>query len=141
MKIFSLILTAGLFAISLGASLPATLLAEDAETAMLEGDVKAGEKYFKRKCKSCHNAKDAKRHKTGPNLWNIVDQPGGKQATYKKYSKDLKNWDGVWDVANLDLYLTKPKKMFKKTRMSFSGIRKEQDRADVIAYLKTLVDE
>ena len=111
--------------------------AEEAPAAIV-GDVKAGEKTFKKKCRTCHSNKEGDKHKTGPNLWGIVGYPGGKLDGYTKYSKDLKNWDGVWDVANLDLFLTKPKKMFKKTKMSFSGLKKEQDRADVIAYLDTL---
>lgn len=111
--------------------------AEEAPAAIV-GDAGAGEKVYKRKCRTCHSNEEGAKHKTGPNLWGIVGHPGGKLDGYKKYSKDLKSWDGVWDTANLDMFLTKPKGMFKKTRMSFSGLKKEQDRADVIAYLETL---
>jgi cytochrome c len=53
-----------------------------------------------------------------------------------KYSKAMKAADIVWDEANLDEYLKKPKAFLKGTKMSFGGLKKDAQRADVIAYLK-----
>ena len=99
------------------------------------GDVKAGEKVFK-KCKACHVV-DAEKNKTGPHLVNIVGRKAGTVESFSKYSKAMVAADVVWDEASLDAYLEKPKAFIKGTRMAFAGLRKEADRANVIAYLKS----
>ena len=102
------------------------------------GDAAAGQKVFN-KCKSCHTVDKGGKHRTGPNLWGIY---GAKAAAtdFKNYSDDLSSWGGTWSEENMSQFFEKPKAMFKKTRMSFAGLKNEQDRADVIAYLKTLAD-
>ncbi len=105
------------------------------------GNADDGEKLVKKKCKSCHTFDEGGKHRTGPNLWGVVGRVSGTADGYKKYSSDLKDWGQAWDAESLDTFLTKPKKMFKKTRMAFSGFKKEQDRADVIAYLESLSAE
>ena len=103
--------------------------------ALASGDVAAGEKVFK-KCKACHVV-DAEKHKTGPHLVNIMGRAAGSAAGYKKYSKAMKSSGIVWNEETLDGYLEKPKAYVKGTRMVFAGLRKEEDRANVIAYLKS----
>lgn len=98
------------------------------------GDAEAGKKVFK-KCKSCHNTND--KDKVGPGLAGVFGAVAGAKDS-KKYSSELKESGITWDEANLDKFLTKPKDMFKKTKMSFAGLKKEDDRKNVIAYLKTL---
>ena len=98
------------------------------------GDIAAGEKVFK-KCKACHVV-DAEKNKTGPHLVGIINRPAAAVESYKKYSKAMKESGLIWDEATLDGYLEKPKKYLKGTRMAFSGLKKEKDRANVIAYLK-----
>ena len=98
------------------------------------GDEKKGAKVFK-KCKACHTIKEGGKNKVGPNLYGIVGQKAAQVKGYK-YSKAMKASDVTWDEATLDKFLTKPKKMMKKTKMAFSGLKKEKQRADLIAYLK-----
>ena len=101
-----------------------------------EGDAEAGAKVFK-KCKACHSLEEGK-NKVGPHLAGIVDRDAGVVEGYK-YSKAMREAEAfVWDAANLDTFLTKPKAFLKGTKMSFAGLKKEGQRADVIAYLKSL---
>ena len=98
------------------------------------GDVKAGEKVFK-KCKACHYA-DREKHKTGPHLVNITGRAAGGLEDYKKYSKAMKASGIVWDDTTLADYLRAPKKYVKGTKMAFAGLKKDADIENVIAYLK-----
>ena len=104
-----------------------------ASGAALAGDAAAGEKVYK-KCKACH-ALEAGKNKVGPSLAGIVGQEAGKVEGYK-YSKAMAESGVVWDDANLDAYLAKPKDFIKGTKMSFAGLKKEEDRANVIEFLK-----
>ena len=101
--------------------------------ALAEGDAEAGKKVFK-KCKTCHTFDPGKK-KIGPHLKGVVGRKSGSVEGYK-YSKAMAGADITWDEANLDKYLTKPKKFLKGTKMTFAGLKKEAQRADVIAYLK-----
>ena len=98
------------------------------------GDIKAGEKVFK-KCKACHYA-DREKHKTGPHLVNIMGRAAGGLEDYKKYSKAMKASGIVWDDTTLADYLRAPKKYVKGTKMAFAGLKKDADIENVIAYLK-----
>lgn len=114
----------------------AFLLALAWSTPSIAGDVAKGKKVFK-KCAACHsNVKDGP-NKIGPNLWGIVGTKAGKKEGFK-YSKALMKSDLTWDDATLDVWLKSPKKVVKKTKMLFVGLRKQKQRDDVIAYLKTL---
>ena len=99
------------------------------------GDVAAGEKVFK-KCKACHVV-NKEQNRTGPHLVNLFGRPAGSLEGYKKYSKAMKSSGIVWDEETLDAYLKAPKKYVKGTRMAFAGLKKDADRANVIAYMKT----
>lgn len=101
-------------------------------------DLKLGEKSFKA-CKACHKLDDGK-NGVGPHLFGVVDRPVASVDGYK-YSKGMKAYgeDGkVWDAANLDAFLTKPKKAVKGTKMSYGGLKKEDRRAALICYLATV---
>ncbi len=104
--------------------------------AQAEGDAASGEKLFK-KCKACHTVDAGGKNKVGPNLHGIY---GAKAAGVEgfKYSKALQESGIVWDDASLDQWLLKPKAMVKGTKMIFVGLKKDSQRADMIAYLKTL---
>ena len=97
-------------------------------------DVKKGKKVFK-KCKACHYV-DQEKNKSGPHLVNIVGRAAGAVDGFK-YSKAMAGSGLVWDEATLAGFLAKPKKYLKGTKMSFAGLKKESDIANVIAYLKS----
>lgn len=103
-------------------------------SAVLASDAAKGEKVYK-KCKSCHLV-DKEKHKTGPHLVNLFGREAGSVDGYKKYSKAMKASGIVWNEETLDAYLAAPKKYVKGTRMAFAGLKKEDDRANVITYLK-----
>ena len=99
------------------------------------GDAAAGEKVFK-KCKACHVVKK-EQNRTGPHLVKLFGRLAGSLEGYKKYSKAMKSSGIAWDEGTLDAYLKAPKKYVKGTRMAFAGLKRDTDRANVIAYLKT----
>ncbi|MCK7610645.1 c-type cytochrome [Roseibium sediminicola] len=103
--------------------------------ASAEGDAAKGEKVF-RKCKACHAVGPDAKNKVGPELNGIVGREWGAVEGYKYSNALIEMGDGkVWDVETLDAYLTKPKDVIPKGKMAFAGLKKEDDRADVIAYL------
>jgi len=116
----------------------AALVLTWSSVAHAEGDAQKGEKVFK-KCKACHMVGEKAKKRVGPPLNNIFDSKAGSQEGYK-YSKAMikAGEEGLtWTSETLDKYLTKPRDMVKGTKMSFSGLKKESDRANIIAYLKT----
>lgn len=106
--------------------------------ALADGDAEKGEKVF-RKCKACHAVGEGAKNKIGPLLNGIIGTEIASVEGFKYSDAFLeKKAEGlVWDEATLDTYLAKPKDFIPKTKMSFAGLRKEDDREDVIAYLKT----
>jgi len=98
------------------------------------GDAAKGEKVF-RKCKACHTVEKDGKNRVGPNLYGVVGAKAAAKEGYK-YSKAMKESGLTWDEATLDKYLEKPKALVKKTKMAFAGLKKEDQRADVIAFLK-----
>ena len=108
------------------------------EAALAGGDAVAGEKVFK-KCKACHMIGDGAKSRTGPPLNNIVGAELGEFEGFK-YSNGmvaLSEADTIWTIENLNALLTKPRDFVEKTKMSFAGLKDEEDRANLIAYLAT----
>jgi len=104
----------------------------------MSGDVAKGEKVF-RKCMGCHYIKKDK-NKVGPTLQNVVGRPAASVKGYN-YSAALKAKGKaglVWTEDNLDKWLTSPRKFVPGTKMTFFGLHKASQRADVIAYLKSM---
>ena len=104
-------------------------------TPAVAGDVDAGEKVFK-KCKACHLV-DQEKNKVGPHLVNVFGRTAGSLESFSKYSNALKDSGIVWNDDTLNGFLEKPKAYVKGTKMAFGGLKKEEDRLNVISYLKT----
>ena len=98
------------------------------------GDPEAGATVFK-KCMACHKVGPDAKSGVGPTLNGIVGQPAGAYPDYS-YSAAMKNSGLIWDESTLTTYLHAPRKLVPGTKMAFPGIKKEQEIADVIAYLK-----
>ncbi len=118
------------------ASLAAIAFSVTAQAA--EPDVEKGKKVF-RKCKACHEVEKEK-NKVGPHLINLYGRKAGALEGYK-FSKAMKAKGAdeglVWNDETLTAYLTKPKAYVKGTKMAFPGLKKEKDRVNILAYLKT----
>ncbi len=115
------------------ASLIAGFLLLGSQAALADGDTAKGEKLYK-KCKACHSLEAGKK-KVGPSLAGLFGRTAGTVEGFK-YSAAMKDSGIVWDEETLDSFLAKPKEVVPKTRMAFPGLKKEQDRMDMIAYLK-----
>ncbi|PPR78493.1 MAG: Cytochrome c-552 [Alphaproteobacteria bacterium MarineAlpha3_Bin5] len=113
---------------------------EDNNTLALLDSVEPerGQKLFK-KCKACHSVQKGGKNGIGPNLWDIVGRKKAGVSAYQ-YSDVLKDMGGDWSFSDLDLFLADPKAFAKGTKMSFRGVRKTDDRAALIIYLRTLSD-
>ncbi|KAI3658885.1 hypothetical protein MP638_003128 [Amoeboaphelidium occidentale] len=96
------------------------------------GDATKGAKLFQTRCSQCHTGGP---HKVGPNLNGFYGRKTGQAEGYA-YTAANKNKGIVWSDETLFEYLENPKKYIPGTKMSFAGLKKESDRADVIAYLK-----
>ncbi|MPZ12081.1 MAG: c-type cytochrome [Kiloniellaceae bacterium] len=112
-----------------------TAAAAIAGPALAEGDAAAGEKVFN-KCKACHTT-EAGKNKVGPSLAGVIGRKPGTVEGFK-YSSGMEEFgaDHVWDEETLSTYLEAPKKVVKGGKMAFVGLKKPDDREDVIAYLK-----
>jgi cytochrome c len=113
-------------ALLLGAALPAA--AQDAE---------AGKRVFNQ-CRACHTVEAGGRNGVGPNLHGIIDRKAASVPgfNYSPAMKQKGEQDFVWTEANLRAYLANPKEVVPGNRMTFPGLRNEQQLNDLIAYLK-----
>jgi len=121
-------------AVAAPAAQPATQVA-----AMADGDADDGKKTFRRKCMGCHTVDKGGADRTGPNLWGIIGKEKGIAEGYR-YSTPMKALGGVWSEAEIKAFIAGPRTFLPDTKMTFAGLKKEEDRADIIAYLKTLKD-
>ncbi|KAG0151878.1 hypothetical protein CROQUDRAFT_402478 [Cronartium quercuum f. sp. fusiforme G11] len=100
-----------------------------------EGDPKIGASLFKTRCAQCHNTCEGEPHKVGPNLHGLFGRKTGQAEGYAYTEANIKK--GVtWCEETLMIYLLDPKKYIPGTKMAFAGLKKEKDRANIIAYLK-----
>jgi cytochrome c len=92
-----------------------------------------------RKCAACHTFGKGEPNKVGPNLWGIVGRPRASAPNFN-YSAAMKAKGGNWTIEELNTYLINPKAMIPGTNMTFAGLPRGSERADVIAFLNTRAD-
>jgi cytochrome c len=103
---------------------------------LVKADPKKGEQVAK-VCLQCHTFEKGQPNKIGPNLYGVMDEKIASVPGYQFSSALSKHKDEKWDPARLNVWLHKPQDFAPGTKMTFPGLPKEQDRADVIAYLLT----
>jgi cytochrome c len=106
---------------------------------LASADPRLGEQVFK-KCTACHTAAKGGPNGTGPDLWGVVGQPIGHHAAGFAYSPALSGKGGNWDWDSLFTWLKSPRDFAPGTKMTFAGLGKPEDRANVIAYLNSQSD-
>jgi cytochrome c len=100
-------------------------------------DPAAGERVFA-KCQACHSIEQGGSDGIGPNLYGVVGKPVGKHAAGFAYTAALSGHGGDWNFENLDHWLQSPSGFASGTAMSFAGLPKVEDRANLVAYLNTM---
>ncbi len=105
---------------------------------LAKANVEEGKKIA-HKCESCHTLDKGGKNKIGPNLWGVI---GRKHASHPgfSYSSAMQALKGSWDYDSLNKFIYSPRADIPGTKMTFIGIKNDQERADVIAYLRTLSD-
>lgn len=105
-----------------------------------QGNIENGRKIFTQ-CAACHTSSHDQARRVGPTLWEIVERPFAGVEGFA-YSRALReNSDKRWDFVTLDRYIQSPRKAIPGTIMSFRGIKNDQDRADLLLYLRSLSDD
>jgi cytochrome c2 len=99
-------------------------------------DPAAGQAVFRSQCAICHSIQPG-RNMVGPSLAGIVGRKTGSVPGYS-YSEANRNANLTWDAATLDKYLQSPRTMIPGTKMTYAGLKDDQKRADLIAYLATV---
>ena len=107
--------------------------------AAAQGDPERGEEVF-RTCIACHSLEPGK-HRTGPSLAGIWGKEAGTVEGFRRYSPALKSAGVTWTAETLDAWLADPRAFIPGNRMTFPGLRDEQARADLIAYLEAATAE
>jgi cytochrome c len=117
----------------------AIFMATGAVLAQTEpADLERGEKLWG-KCKACHTHEKGGRHIVGPNLWNIFGRKAGTAEGYV-YSEAMANSDVIWTDETLDAYLAATQDFMPGSKM-YGGLAIEQNRIDLLAWLKTVTEE
>ena len=105
---------------------------------LASASIEAGAKVFK-KCAACHSIDKGGANKIGPALWGVVNRKIGGVQSFK-YSTAMAEYGNKWSFEELNGFLHKPMKYMKGTKMGFIGLKKDKDRANVIAYMNSKSD-
>jgi cytochrome c len=92
-----------------------------------------------KQCGACHNFAKGGPNMVGPNLWGVVGGPHAHKSDYA-YSDAMKKFAGDWDYESINKFIAHPQGYLPGTKMGFAGLKKAQDRADVIAWLRQQSD-
>jgi cytochrome c len=108
------------------------------ETLLAKASVEKGQATAKQ-CQACHTFEKGGPNRVGPNLWNIVNRTRASEAGFN-YSAAMKGKSGNWSFDELNKFLANPRSYIPGTNMTFAGLSRAEQRADVIDYLHTLAD-
>lgn len=111
---------------------------EPIEKLLASATVEKGANAAK-KCAACHTFGKGEPNRVGPNLYGVVGRPKGTEGGFD-YSAAMKAKGGTWTVDDLDKFLTNPKTFVPGTKMTFTGVSRGSERADVIAFLNSKAD-
>lgn len=100
----------------------------------LSPEMAHGAKIYKR-CRACHTLEQDGKHKVGPNLWGIYGAKTASKDGYA-YSKAMRAADIIWDEETMDAYIKRPSTFMPGNKMTFIGLKKQEDRDAVQAYMK-----
>jgi cytochrome c len=114
---------------------PAPLTAE----MLAKADVAAGEAIAK-KCATCHTVDKGDANRIGPNLYGVIDRPRGSIGGFT-YSDAMKKLGGTWAPQEIAAFIADPKAYLSGTKMTFAGLPKPEDRANVLAFLNSKSDK
>lgn len=108
--------------------------AQSLDERLANADPQKGAAVFK-KCRACHTVDEGGPHRVGPNLWGVIGRPVASAPNYPRYSQSLKDVGGTWEVEVLDAYFENPKAVASGGIMAFAGVKKPDDRANLIVFL------
>ncbi|MEI9804686.1 MAG: cytochrome c family protein [Pseudolabrys sp.] len=108
------------------------------ETLLASASAEKGQATAKQ-CQACHTFEKGGPNRVGPNLWNVVGRPRASEAGFN-YSAAMKAKGGSWTYDELNKFIANPRGYIAGTNMTFAGLSRDSQRADVIAFLRTQAD-